>query len=288
MRTMKHFLFTFSLLLLCTVFAVTSYAGWIMESTDGTTTYIENGRIKSDFSGEGMSITHIVDSTKGIITMLDKNRKVYGSGTPEEYCDATQSFGREMQEQAMAKIPPEQRKMIEEQMKQFKQMPQAGQKEKMHKPVVSVKKTGSNDIIAGHKTDKYTVTMDGDKYQDIWIVSDISAADEMKKLNLDKFNLIEKRMDKCMNMAEDMSMMSDPLDSPEYRKLTENGFIMREVYYTGGFAGPGGDEKTEVTRLEKKSIPALEFKIQDGYQKVPLKDLFKGMMGPGMGTEGMY
>jgi hypothetical protein len=286
MRTMKHFLFTFALLSLCMAFAVTSYAGWVMEQTDGTTTYLENGRVKSEFSGEGTSISHIIDSTKGIITMVDKNRKVYGSGTPEEYCEATQSFGREMQEQAMAGLPPEQRKMIEEQMRQFKQTPKETKKGNMPKPVVSIKKTGSGDIIAGHKTDKYTVTRDGDKYQDIWIASDISMQDEMKKLNLDKFNTIEKRMDKCMNMSEEAAMMSDPLDSLEYRKLTESGFIMREVYYTG--AGPGGDEKTEVVRLEKKSIPDSVFKIPAGYKRLPIKELFKGMMSPGMGKEGMY
>ena len=87
-------------------------------------------------------------------------------------------------------------------------------------------------------------------------------------------------MDKCMDSSEgEMGMMADPLDSPEYKKLTEKGFVMREVYYTGGFSGPRGDETTEVISLEKKSISSSEFKIPADYKKTPIKKLFKGMMG---------
>ena len=160
----------------------------------------------------------------------------------------------------------------------------------MPKPVVSIKKTGSKDVIAGHKTDKYTVNVNGDKYQDIWIASDISMADEMKKHGLDKFNLITKRMEKCMEASEEnMGMMADPLDSPEYKKLTEKGFVMKEVYYTGGFSGPRGNETKEVVRLEKKSFSASDFNIQADHKKVPVKELFKGMMGgAGMGRDDMH
>jgi hypothetical protein len=254
-----------------------------MEDSEGSTTYIGKDKIKSEYTNEGISISHIIDVNKGLITMVDKNRKIYGTGTPDEYCNATRSFGKEMQEQAMAGLSPEQRKMMEEQMKQLQQMSKSAPMENMPKPVVSIKRTGSNDVIAGHKTDKYTVNVDGDKYQDIWIASDISMDDEMKKLRLDKFQLMQKRMDKCMDASkEEMGMMADPLDSPEYKKLTEKGFVMKEVYHTGGFSGPAGDETTEVVRLEKKSISSSEFKIPAGYKKVPVKDLFKGMMGAGM------
>ncbi len=102
----------------------------------------------------------------------------------------------------------------------------------------------------------------------------------MKKHGLDKFNLIQKRMDKCMEGSEqEIGMMADPLDSPEYKKLTEKGFVMREVYYTGGFAGARGNETQEVVRLEKKSISDPEFKISADYKKVPIKELLKSMMG---------
>jgi hypothetical protein len=271
------------------VFTVIAYAGWVMEETDGTTTYLGKGMIKAEYNNEGMNFSHIIDANKSLITMVDKNRKIYGSGTPDEYCNATKSFAREMQEQMMAGLPPEQRKMMEEQMKQFQQMPKSDPMEDMPKPVVLIKKTGSSDVIAGHKTDKYTVNVNDDKYQDIWIASDISMDDEMKKLGLDKFNLITKRMEKCMEASEeDMGMMADPLDSPEYKKLSEKGFVMREVYFTGGFSGSGGDEASEVVRLEKKSISALDFKIPADYKKVPIKELFKSMMGnAGMGRENM-
>jgi hypothetical protein len=283
MKANKYLLLSLLLLVSFFLFTVTANAGWVMEDSEGSTTYIGKDKIKSEYTNEGISISHIIDVNKGLITMVDKNRKIYGSGTPDEYCNATRSFGKEMQEQAMAGLSPEQRKMMEEQMKQLQQMSKSAPMENMPKPVVSIKRTGSNDVIAGHKTDKYTVNVDGDKYQDIWIASDISMDDEMKKLRLDKFQLMQKRMDKCMDASkEEMGMMADPLDSPEYKKLTEKGFVMKEVYYTGGFSGPAGDETTEVVRLEKKSISSSEFKIPAGYKKVPVKDLFKGMMGAGM------
>ncbi len=283
MKANKFLLLSLLLLVSFFLFTVTANAGWVMEDSEGSTTYIGKDKIKSEYTNEGISISHIIDVNKGLITMVDKNRKIYGSGTPDEYCNATRSFGKEMQEQAMAGLSPEQRKMMEEQMKQLQQMSKSAPMENMPKPVVSIKRTGSNDVIAGHKTDKYTVNVDGDKYQDIWIASDISMDDEMKKLRLDKFQLMQKRMDKCMDASkEEMGMMADPLDSPEYKKLTEKGFVMKEVYHTGGFSGPAGDETTEVVRLEKKSISSSEFKIPAGYKKVPIKDLFKGMMGAGM------
>ena len=283
MKANKYLLLSLLLLVPFFLFTVTANAGWVMEDSEGSTTYIGKDKIKSEYTNEGISISHIIDVNKGLITMVDKNRKIYGSGTPDEYCNATRSFGKEMQEQAMAGLSPEQRKMMEEQMKQLQQMSKSAPMENMPKPVVSIKRTGSNDVIAGHKTDKYTVNVDGDKYQDIWITSDISMDDEMKKLRLDKFQLMQKRMDKCMDASkEEMGMMADPLDSPEYKKLTEKGFVMKEVYHTGGFSGPAGDETTEVVRLEKKSISSSEFKIPAGYKKVPVKDLFKGMMGAGM------
>jgi len=264
------------------VFTMTAYAGWVMEDTDGATTHLGKGMIKAEYNDEGVNFAHIINANQGLITMVDKNRKIFGSGTPDEYCNATKSFANEMQEQMMAGLPPEQRKMMQEQMKQFQQMPKSDPMENMPKPVVSIKKAGNSDVIAGHKTDKYTVNVNGDTYQDIWIASDISMDDEMKKLGIDKFNLITKRMEKCMESSEgDMGMMADPLDSPEYKKLTEKGFVMREVYYMGGFSGPGGDEKKEVVRLEKKSISASEFKIPTDYKKVPIKELFKSMMGNG-------
>lgn len=283
MKANKYLLLSLLLLVSFFLFTVTANAGWVMEDSEGSTTYIGKDKIKSEYTNEGISISHIIDVNKGLITMVDKNRKIYGSGTPDEYCNATRSFGKEMQEQAMAGLSPEQRKMMEEQMKQLQQMSKSAPMENMPKPVVSIKRTGSNDVIAGHKTDKYTVNVDGDKYQDIWIASDISMDDEMKKLRLDKFQLMQKRMDKCMDASkEEMGMMADPLDSPEYKKLTEKGFVMKEVYHTGGFSGPAGDETTEVVRLEKKSISSSEFKIPAGYKNVPVKDLFKGMMGAGM------
>ncbi len=283
MKANKYLLLSLLLLVSFFLFTVTANAGWVMEDSEGSTTYIGKDKIKSEYTNEGISISHIIDVNKGLITMVDKNRKIYGSGTPDEYCNATRSFGKEMQEQAMAGLSPEQRKMMEEQMKQLQQMSKSAPMENMPKPVVSIKRTGSNDVIAGHKTDKYTVNVDGDKYQDIWIASDISMDDEMKKLRLDKFQLMQKRMDKCMDASkEEMGMMADPLDSPEYKKLTEKGFVMKEVYHTGGFSGPAGDETTEVVRLEKKSISSSEFKIPAGYKKVPIIDLFKGMMGAGM------
>ncbi len=283
MQIKKYLLLSFILLLSFFVFTVTANAGWVMEDNDGSTTSMGQGKIKSEFNDEDMKFTHIIDANKGLITMVDGNRKVYGSGTPDEYCTATKSFAKDMQEEVMAGFSPEQRKMMEEQMKQFQQMPKSAPMENMPKPVVSIKKTGSKDVIAGHKTDKYTVSVNGDKYQDIWIASDISMDDEMKKLGLDKFHLISKRMEKCMESSDaNMGMMADPLDSPEYKKLTEKGFVMKEVDYAGSFSGPGGKETKEVVRLEKKSFSASEFRIQADHKKVPVKELFKGMMGAGM------
>ncbi len=131
MQTKKYLLLSLLLLLSCYFFTAPVHAGWIMENNDGSTTYIDKGKIKSEYASDGMDFSHIIDANKGLITMVDKNRKIYGTGTPAEYCKATKTFANEIQEQMLAGLPPEQRRMMKEQMKQFQQMPKSAPMESL-------------------------------------------------------------------------------------------------------------------------------------------------------------
>jgi len=252
-----------------------------MVDADGTTTYLGKEKVKSVFENAGGSFWHIIDADKQLITMVDPGQKIYGSGTPDDFCNTIKSFSDDMKEQAMAGLSPDQRKIMEEQMKQYEEMMKSSPPPK--KPVAfksSIKRTKVGEVIANHKTDRYTVTVYGEEYQDVWIATEISMLKEEKKLNLHKVYSMQKKMDSCMDGSHaDMSMMADPLESAEYKKITENRLVMREITYAGGFAQDGGDTSTDIIKLERKNIPKSEFSIPSGFKKVAIKNLLSGMMG---------
>jgi len=67
-------------------------------------------------------------------------------------------------------------------------------------------------------------------------------------------------------MADDIGGFN-PKRSPEYIELAKKGFILKEVT---------GDKVTsEVVMFEEKAVPASEFAIPSGYEKVSFPEMMK-------------
>lgn len=275
-------------LFITVVLILPAYAGWVEVHKNGQKTFISHGKVKSVFRvEEGPEISYIIDTVSGQITMVNSDLKVYASGTPEDYCKGTKAFGEEIRDSVMSQLTPEQRQMMEEQMGAMQNMKPAPQQNIINRaPEVSIVNKGSGGIIAGHKTEKYTVLADGELYEELWIASDISLKKEIQANRMGGMYKTEKRMSKCMG-SMDMGMKgmntNDPTDTPEYEKLIEEGWVLKAVMYMPGYFGEGNQSQTvtDIVKLEKRSIPDSEFKVPSGYRSLSVAEMMRGMMHAG-------
>ena len=84
--------------------------GWKIVDQSGEVTIISNGRLKQSWGDDAM----LMDGKKNRITFLSSEKNAFAEGTPEEYC----ALLKEVQDAMMAKLPAEQRSMIEGMRKQ--------------------------------------------------------------------------------------------------------------------------------------------------------------------------
>jgi len=220
-------------------------AGFVMVDQNGETMLISKGRIKN--SSEG--IVWILNGISDEMIFIDDEQKTYSHGTTDEYCNSLSA----MFEQIMKGVPEEQRMMMTKGKKPFGQD-------------VSIVKSGDGGTIAGYKTVKYKVLVNGELFKEIWLTLDSSLMKEYKPLIplLKKFN-------SCTNRME---MASSPENTPEYQKLWEAGFELKSVKYEGG----NPEYETDVVKLEKKTIPESEFKTPLGYKKISFSEMATAQM----------
>lgn len=226
-------------------------AGWVEVDSHSGTTYISDGKVKNVDEAGGM--WSVFDAKKGTLIMVDPKKRTYTEVDPVKFCKQISSAMDAM----MEGIPPEQRAMMEQMM---------GKGGAKRAPKVSVTKKGSGGKIAGYSTVKYTVTVDGRPYKDIWLATSAP---------------IMKDVEKYMKMMTEMSVKMDscaggegpgPESSKEYLSLTERGWTMKEVNKQSG------EVESEVRSLTMKSIPASEFRVPSGYRKTDTQHMMEGMM----------
>jgi hypothetical protein len=231
--------------------AASAQAGIVVTYDNGEVTVFSAGKMKgSDESG-----TVIMDGKTGQLTFIMDQKKAYARGTVEEYCKMVTSIRDKM----MEALTEEQRKMMEQML---------GAMKPKEPPKVSVEKVGPGEAVAGFKTVKYKVTVNGKLYEELWLATDEALIKEYTPLltSFAKFSACGGGMD-----------MRDAVEaSDEYLGLLERGFVMKSVSYEG--AAPEVDEL--VVKLEKKDIPASEFEPPSGYREFSIDELLVQM---GMG-----
>ena len=250
---------------LITALALPAYAGWVEVDIYGDTTYISDGRIKHVPEEVGAMWT-IFDANKGTITMVNPAKRSYTVIATAKYCDEMSSMMEGLMEEQMKGMPPEQRAMMEQ---------MTGRNRASKAPKVSVASKGSGGKIAGYDTVKYSVTVDGKPYKDVWVASNASIMKDMRKF-MKKVIKMGSEMGDCMQGP--LGMGSNPENSKEYLSLMEKGWPMREVRKDGIGVQDGIGVETEVKSLVEKSIPASEFRVPSGYKKVEMRQVMEGMM----------
>ncbi len=241
--------------ILLTALTLPSYAGWLEVDKNSGTMSISGALIKvmpSDNSG----LWTIMDMNKGIVTMVDKKKKTYTLIDPEKFCsDVTDMMGN-----MMAGMTPEQRAMMKQMM---------GGSGPKKAPVVKVMSMGSGGKVAGYATTRYSVTVDGLPYKDVWLATRAPIMAEMKNF-IRKSSEMSAKMESCTKMAPGMDRSASPEVSKEYAALAEKGWPMKELDRRTHKVGK------EVKSLEKKTFPASAFRVPAGYKKVEMRKLMGG------------
>jgi hypothetical protein len=235
--------------------AATSPAGVILVDGDGSRVYISGGKFKE--VSEEDTQTYIIDVNDETLTVVDDEEKAYAKGTVDEFCSEVASA----MDAALEGMSEEEKAM----MKQMMNM--AGQGKEKEPPKVTVSKSGNGEKVAGLSTTKYTVTVDGKLYEEVWITDDAAVMKEFKQMS--KLSDMSFRMGGCMGGAIGVSLAGTPETSPQYRDMLKIGFPVRVVSYEEGVA----DEGEKVVEVKKESIPDLEFMPPKGYRKIPFKEL---------------
>ncbi len=239
--------------LIFTLFSSSAKAGWVEVSRQtGTITYISDGMVKQVPDNEGKPWS-LFDANRGTITMLIPADMSYVEIDPEEFCEEFSKM--------MNAIPPEQRAAMEQMM--------SGKAADNKDPSVKVTRVGDGGKIAGYDTVRYSLTVDGRPYKEVWLASGGPTMRDVKEL-MQSVMKMHKKMEGCTQLGG-VQLAANPELSKEYIELMEKGWTMKEVNLQGGSL------VSEVESLEERDIPASEFTIPTDYKKIDIMEMMSRM-----------
>jgi len=233
--------------------------GWVMEESNNSVTFISEGWIKSlPGDMDEIPMTSLYNPGSGIIIMINENDLTYAEGSPEDYCNAMKSMMNEMNMQ----MPADQKKMMEDMIAQEKAKPA---------PKVSIQKS-SGEAIAGYSTTKYTISVDGELFEEKWISSDASLNDLIRIMN--------KTVDMTMKIAgctvpDEVFLRNSPEFSEAYKNVERSGIELKSLNYEYS----DGESGSDVVSLQKEDISSNEFEVPGDYSQISFNELIKSMSG---------
>lgn len=236
--------------------ALPVHAGWIELDNNGGRSVFSKGLFKN--SNQNEDTWSIMNMNSKTMTMVSDKRKIYSTGTMQEYCASMSGMMKKMKanmDAAMAGMSPEQRQMMEQMMG----------KGKRPDPKVSIANEGNGGVIAGFKTTKYLVSVDGKPHKEVWLTTD-SALMKATKPYMSKFSEMSDEMSKCGSGGGMNVFIVE--NTKEYNKLMRTGYTLREK-------DAEMSHFHEVTSLKQESIPASEFAVPKGYKKMSFEEMMQ-------------
>lgn len=200
--------------------------------------HIEKDLIRLEM-GSAKDMYFIYRGDKKLFWIVNIKEKSYTEMTEKDFEDMMAKMEQAKKQMAaqMEKMPPEQRKMMEDMMK--KMMP-AGDA-----PKTDFKKTGSGGKINGWNTDKYEAIREGVKRSDIWL-ADFKAVG-VSEADFAPFKSMSKYFEK---FAPDNEW-----------KLQDKGMPVKSISYKDGKP----EFQTEVKSVKKESQAAALFEVPAGF-----------------------
>lgn len=238
------------LLLIC--LAGPARAGLVVTEGQGPSlahTYIQANKLRYENSGQ---IT-IFDLNRGTMILLQPQRKLYWTGTPEE-------FARQVKSAVDAQLDAELKALPEEERQHLKDDARRPALEAPARMAVKVERTTQVDTVAGHPARKHQVYVEGQLIEEVWVAEDL---DLSKELDPDKYAklLQQTRSDDSSDWEFD----------PQVRALRTKGLEMKSVR----MAVTGPEESAVVQKVEKKNLPDSTFAVPPGYTKASMAQILE-------------
>jgi len=235
----------------CLLLFGTAEAGWEIHSrytgyggtTEKEASYFQRDQIREE-SGDQITV---MDFVARKIIMIDGKEKTYSVMTFDEF-----------------------KKMMREGMEKAREAMDEMKRQGISVPGVSSRAAGKITVagiagatVAGYPCDGYRVSAGETVTEEIWVTKKIDLSKELGPA-------VWKEFEELSRDAKKMGFdVDDTGQSPAYRKIMESGYPMKTVDKQSGAVH-------EVTRAEKKGLPASLFEEPRGFKQVPFDRMTSG------------
>lgn len=212
------------------------------------------------------NVSTLFDFDKDKMIVLDHNQKTYTVIDPKEFVKAVEEHTKKMEEfrkKHLENLPPEQRELVEQMIKER----EAGNLlQKNEKIIISVKDTEQTEEIAGYSSTKYDVLYNENLNEEIWLTKELNI---QKELDINKMSNLMTEFKKVNKRLGDDSIKNQEAFINLFR---DGGFPMKTVDHSFGetvFV-------EEVVDVNQKDIPSSEFDLPSGYEERTVQNLIQG------------
>lgn len=246
-----------TLTVLC-LHCTSAQAGWIVEWMN-TTKNAAGSEIRSEpatmyIAGNHMRVDQpttvsITDYEKQQLSLLDPVRKLFWSGTLDEYIDTvTRERNATLKSRVGTNADLSRADIDLESL-----------------PLIEIVKLDETKTIAGQLVRKHEIRANGEAFQDLWLAAAMQTKDDLAP---DLYLAYQRKMGATM-LGKSAADYDALYRSEEYRKLLGNGFALGDLtrHIAGSF------ERT-ATAVHPTEITADKFEVPSDYRRVRLDDVF--------------
>ena len=253
-------------------------AGWVIElishnggHTNKLQMTFQDNKMKSVTFGEKGSPENAVifDVEAQTMTNIDYGRKQVMVGSTTDFkkmmegAQSAMAKARKQMEAQMKNMPPEQRLMMEQMMKERMPAMAAQPQDCPEPPKTEIRATGDQETIAGFATSGYDVLENGQLKSQVWIAEDIAIRDEFDIAKMQQLAETMASTQPCQTRQQGGGFQNKGV-----WELTKQGFPARIV-------DKKGSDKTEIVSAERQTVAAEEFIAPKGFQTQSMKQMMK-------------
>ncbi len=236
----------------------TFYHSGAPDSSITTVFFIREDRLRIDIKDANQPMSYIFDRSRNVSHMIDHHRRRYTTLTPEDVQQMVSQVQSVLDQaiqslqQQLKDLPPEQREMMEQMMKQ-----QITQSATPQAPTMTLKKTGSGETIGPWICDRWEIYRDNQKSEVVWV----TPVDRLPEGNiiLGVFRDYGKFWANALETFVDNMGME--LFSPDLQKKLQ-GIPVASIRYRYGQQ----TARWKILSLEEQSFPDSHFQPPSGYQ----------------------
>ncbi len=239
-----------------------SNAGWVItqrHSTDDGLIRYETLMIQSNLvKMSGLDGTFIFDLEKGSFILANEPKKVFWEGKFGEFRNSYYEALKSIIGELTKDLPQDQKEMYNSMFQETIDMYAAPSQSPNDSLKTEIKNTGVTEEIAGYKSSRYEVYVNGVLREQLWI----SAGIPLKKdLDMKKFASLMNEIEPNINGEYVYE------NSESYLNLTNAGFPMRSIDDLGIMV--------EVIKVEEQKIALSDFEMPADFKKVGLDELIR-------------